>query len=95
MIINNMLLKLKTRDQKTITEARDKLLSMRGKIEYLRDISVYANIRQGGTAYDLVVIAKYDSLKDFEAYLKHPVHVEVSKYIGTVVDTVASVSYES
>lgn len=68
---------------------------MRGKIEYLRDISVHANIRQGGAAYDLAVIAKYDSLKDFELYLNHPVHVEVSKYIGTVVDTVASVCYES
>jgi hypothetical protein len=95
MITNNMLLKLKTRDNETITKARDMLLSMKGKIEYLRDISVFTNIRPGGAAYDLAVIGNYDSLQDFDAYLNHPVHLDVSKYIGTVVDSVAAVCHES
>lgn len=96
MVTNNMLLKLKNRDSETISKTRDVLLRMKGEIEYLRDISVFVNIRPaGGSAYDLAVIAKYDSLQDFDAYLKHPVHLDVSKYIGTVVDSVAAVMHES
>ena len=95
MITNNVVIKLKERDNETVTKARNMLLSMKGKIGCLRDISVYTNIRQDGAAYDILVIAKYDSMKDFDAYIVHPVHVEVSKYIGTVVDSMAAVCYES
>ena len=95
MIINNLMLKLKQRDNETIAKTRDMLLSMRGKIEYLSDISVHSNIRQEGMSYDLLMIGKYNSLKDFEAYVAHPVHVEVGKYIKGVVDSAATVMYES
>lgn len=89
------MLKLKKRDTDTIARTRDMLLSMKGKIENLRDISVFTNIRQEGMSYDLLMIAKYNSLKDFDAYVAHPVHVEVGKYIKSVVDSAASVMHES
>jgi hypothetical protein len=89
-----MLLKLKKRDSASITKANEVLSSMRGKIEFLQDISVNTNIRLGPTSYDISVTAKYKTMDDFNSYLTHPVHVEVSKYIGGVVDAVASVCYE-
>ncbi|HEX7475170.1 MAG TPA: Dabb family protein [Dehalococcoidales bacterium] len=95
MITNNMLLKLKKRDNETIAKARDVLLSMQGKIEYLRDLKVHTDIGHGAASYDIAVIAQYASMKDFDAYLVHPVHIEVSKYIGSVLDSVAAVCYES
>ncbi len=45
MITNNLLLKLKDRGSENIAKTRDVLLSMRGKIEYLRDIKAEVNIR--------------------------------------------------
>jgi hypothetical protein len=39
--------------------------------------------------------AQYDSLEDLEAYIIHPVHVEVAKYIAGVLETSAVVCYES
>ncbi len=68
MIVNNLLLKLKERDNEDIAKARDVLLSMKGKIEVLCD---------------------------FDAYLVHPVHVEVSRYISRVLESGAAVCYES
>jgi hypothetical protein len=90
-----MLLKLKNRDNETIVKVRDTLLSMKGKIQYLQDIKVYTDVRHGATSYDIAVVAQYSSMKDFEAYLVHPVHVEVGKYIKSVLDSSTSVCYES
>lgn len=95
MIVNNLLLKLKERTNENIAKAGELLLSMKGKIEVLRDLQVEVDIRHGGQSYDLILITKFDSMEDLDTYLIHPVHVKVSKYIGSVLDTGASVCYES
>ena len=95
MITNILLLKLKERKSENIAKTRDMLLSMRGKIEFLRDLKVEVDIRHSKSSYDIAYIAKYASMEDLNAYLVHPVHVEVSKYIESVVETAAAVCYES
>ncbi|EIW15552.1 MULTISPECIES: Dabb family protein [Pelosinus] len=94
MIINNLLLKLKDRDRENIDKARDVLLSMQGKIEYLHDLKVETNIRHGASSYDIILITQFASMEDFDAYLVHPVHMEVSTYIAGVLETGAAVCYE-
>ncbi|MDF2986178.1 MAG: Dabb family protein [Eubacterium sp.] len=93
MIINNLLLRLKERDSEGILKARDTLLSMKGKIGVLVDLQAEVNIRAGGSAYDIILITKFSSMEDLDAYLVHPVHVEAAKYIGSVVDIQAAVCY--
>jgi hypothetical protein len=95
MITNNLLIKLKKRDSENIAKTRDVLLSMQGKIEPLRDLQVEVNIRPGVSSYDIILITKFASMEDLEAYLVHPVHVEVSKYIAGVLEAGAAVCYES
>jgi hypothetical protein len=95
MITNNLLLKLKDRNSENIDKARDVLLSMQGKIEFLRDLRVAVDIRHGESSYDILLITKFNSMKDLDAYLVHPVHVEVSKYIAGVLEAGAAVCYES
>ncbi|QSF43695.1 Dabb family protein [Paenibacillus tianjinensis] len=91
MIINNLMIKLKERSPESIAAAKDKLLSMQGKIEYIRDLRVETDIRSG--AYDLMLIVQYETIEDLEAYLIHPVHVEVSGYITGVLESAASFCY--
>jgi hypothetical protein len=95
MITNNLLLKLKERNSENIAKTRDVLLSMQGKIEFLRDLKVEQDIRHGESSYDIVLIAQFSSMDDFNAYLVHPVHVEVAKYIASVLESAAAVCYES
>lgn len=95
MITNTQMLKLKDRSGENVAKAREVLLSMQGKIEFLRDLKVEINIRQGASSYDLLMSAQYNSLEDLEAYIIHPVHVEVAKYIAGVLETSAVVCYES
>jgi hypothetical protein len=95
MITNNQLLRLKDRSSENIAKAREVLLSMQGKIEFLRDLKVKMNIRDGASSYDLLMIAQYNTIEDLEAYIVHPVHVEIAKYIASVLETSAVVCYES
>lgn len=93
MIINNLLLKLKNRDTDSIKKTQEVLLSMRGKIDVLIDIQAEINIRPGESNYDIILITKFASLEDLDKYLIHPNHLEVAKFIGSVLDTQASVCY--
>lgn len=95
MIINNLLLKLKDRNCENIVKIRDRLLSMRGRIEFLRDLKVEVDIRHGKSSYDIILITEFASMEEFDAYLIHPVHIEVSKYIEGELETGAAVCYES
>lgn len=91
MIVNHLLLKLKDRSPKQIRQVQTVLLSLSGKIDVLLDIEAEVNIRPGPSAYDLILITKFASLKDMDEYLMHPAHQEVAKWIGTVLETQASV----
>lgn len=91
MIVNHLLLKLKNQSPKQIEQVQTVLLSMRGKIDVLLDVRAEANIRPGPSAYDLILITKFASLEDMEEYLIHPAHQDVAKWIGTVLETQASV----
>ncbi len=94
MIVNTVLLKLKDRDADKVKEAQAVLLGMRGKIDVLLDLRVEESIRPEQTTYDLLLITKYASLEDLDAYLTHPAHLEVAKYVGGVLDIQASFCYE-
>lgn len=95
MIINNLLIRLKDKDSENIARTRAVLLSMKGKIKPLIDIQVEINIRSGASAYDLMLITKFASQEDMDAYLADPVHQEVAQYIAGVLETGASLCYES
>lgn len=94
MITNHLLLKLQDRTTANIAQTREVLLSMEDRIEVLRSIKVEADIRHAASSYDLMLITGFASMDDFDAYLLHPVHREVSDYVGKVVAAAASVCYE-
>lgn len=94
MVINNLLLKLKSRDAESIKKTQRVLLSMRGKIDVLIDIQAEVDIRPGQSNYDIILITKFESLENLDKYLADPVHLEVAKFIGSVLDTQASVCYK-
>ncbi|GGA24243.1 Dabb family protein [Paenibacillus physcomitrellae] len=94
MIINHLLLKLKDRSPEQIEHTRSVLLGMKGKIDVLIDIQAEANVRPGPSAHDLILITKFESMADMEKYLAHPVHLDVARFIGSVLDTQASVCCE-
>ena len=94
MVTNVLMIKLKDRSPESVEAAQALLLSMRGRIEYLADITVKADTRRGAASYDLVMTAKYNSAEDFKAYAAHPFHVEVGAEINAMSEHIATVFYE-
>ncbi len=69
MVTNTLLLKLKDRSDENIAKAKDLLLSMEGRIEYLRKVKVEVDIRHGASSYDLLLITEFAAMEDFDAYI--------------------------
>ncbi|AHV98761.1 Dabb family protein [Paenibacillus sabinae] len=94
MLINNLLIKLKDNSPEIRDRVRETLLGMRGQIESLAGIEVREDVRTGQSPFDLMLITRYGSMEDYQAYLTHPKHVEVSTFMQTVIESGASLLYE-
>ncbi len=46
-------------------------------------------------AVDLVVVAEFESVADYDAYFAHPVHREAAAFAASVSDHVEGITYES
>ena len=77
-----------------MTALQNTLLEMKGNIEQLHDIEVNVNIRSGAAAFDVIMIAKYESMQKFNEYISHPYHMGVGKYVQDACEQTASVCYE-
>jgi hypothetical protein len=95
MITNIILFKLKEKTGEKSALVKEKLLSLKGAVPQLKDIRLESNARTGPTAFDIVMIATYDSMKDFEDYIAHPTHVEVGKFVVNLCVETASACYET
>ncbi len=95
MITHIVFFKLKDRSPISVGKARDVLLGMRGKIPQLRHLEVGSDVLHSERSYDLALVTKFDSLEELETYQKHPVHVEVAKYMTSVRESAVAVDYES
>lgn len=95
MITQIVLFKLKDRSEAVLNETHQVLMSMNGKIEGLNHLEVQTDILRGPISYDIVLMERFESRKALEAYLIHPVHVEVAKYMDTVAESAAAVDFES
>lgn len=94
MITHIILVKLKENNEEAINGIKDKLLGMNGKIEYLKDLSVGVDFAHAEISYDVAMIAQFNSKEDLNAYIVHPAHIEVGKYIEDIQAKVVALDYE-
>ena len=90
MITNIVFLKLKNKNE--LQNVRNELMRMNGNINVLRELTVCENIRN--TDFDLVLMATYLSLSDFEVYVSDPLHIEVGNKITHLIENQVSACYE-
>ena len=94
MITHIILLKLKDTGRDNIAGMKDRLLGMQGQIECLRDIAVGVDFVHAPISYDVAMIAHFASREDLDAYLAHPAHAAVGKYIEEVQAKVVAIDFE-
>ncbi|UFS71015.1 Dabb family protein [Geomonas sp. RF6] len=96
MITHIVLFRLKDQGAESIEKAKERILSMEGKVEQLRHLEVGTDVIRSERSYDLALITKFDSLEDLNAYQVHPYHAdEVAAYMRSVSAAVAVVDFES
>jgi hypothetical protein len=94
MLMHIVLFKLKNRRPEEVVKAREKLLSLSGRVPQLRSLEVGEDIIHAERSYDLALLATFDSLSDMQAYQVHPNHIEVGEYMRGIYETIVSVDYE-
>lgn len=95
MITHIVFFKLKDRSQQSVGKAKDILLGMKGRIPQLRHLEVGSDVLHSQRSFDIALVTKFDSLEELDAYQKHPMHVEVAKYMTSVRESAIAVDYES
>ena len=95
MIVHIVLFKLKEATAENIEAARQRLLSMDGKVELLRQLEVGVDLIRSERSADIALYTKFDSLEDLQAYQVHPYHAnEVAAYMRSVCSSVVAADYE-
>lgn len=75
--------------------AKNMLENLMGVVPTLRSMDVQLNDPAASCDnYDLVLTAEYDDMDGLNAYVVHPAHKEVGKFIGPVRISRASIDYE-
>ena len=96
MITHIVFFKLFDQSTENVAEAKEKLLSMAGKIPQLRHLEAGVDIVRSERSYDLALVTKFDSLEDLQAYQVHPYHAsDVVPYVRSAASSILAVDYES
>ncbi|TGU71140.1 Dabb family protein [Geomonas terrae] len=95
MIVHIVLFKLKEATAENVEKAKERLLSMEGKVEMLRQLEVGVDLIRSERSADVALYTKFDSLEDLQSYQVHPYHAnEVAAYMKSVCSSVVAADYE-
>jgi len=83
-----------SKDENAI-KLKETLESLKGKIYEIKTIEVGINTNQSEGAFDLVLYSEFDSMRDLDAYQKHPEHKKIVDFVNQVRSDRAVVDYEA
>ena len=69
------------------------LEALKRRIPQIRHIEVGINIILSDAAYDVAIYSEFANKDDLAIYAKHPEHVKVAEFVGTVRASRAVVDY--
>ena len=80
-------------DLSTATQARDRLLAMRGQVPSLQHIEAGVDLTRSARSFDLALVTRFEDAAGLDAYAEHPLHLEVLAWLKTVATEVVAVDY--
>jgi hypothetical protein len=94
MVKHIVFFKLKDRSPESIAKARDLIMSMKGKIPFLRHLEVGIDFVKSARSFDFALIAHFDTPAELDQYATHPVHIPVLNYLKSAAEQSVAVDYE-
>lgn len=96
MVTHIVFFKLADPTVENIAAVRDRLLSMRGRIDLLRHLEAGCDLIRSERSYDVALLTRFDSLDDLQAYQVHPYHAnEVVPFMKANCSSIVAVDYEA
>lgn len=95
MVKHIVLYFLKDKSPETKNQIKSRFMSMKGKIDCLRDIEVGVDFLGSQRSADISLTCIFDSREDMEKYAVHPVHLPVKEYVLSVCEKSISCDYET
>ncbi len=95
MVRHIVFFKLPNNSKDKIQELKNMLLSMKGEVEVLKNIEVGVNFSQSPRAFDLALIADFETKEDLKKYSTHPKHLPIIDFIRKSGIETKVVDYES
>ena len=95
MITHVVLFRFADRSSAHLSHCQSLLEGLAPKIKVIRHLETGLNVVPSARAYDLCLIAHFDSLDDLAVYRDHPDHVKVATYLRSAADSIGSVDYEA
>ena len=93
MVKHVVMYKLKEATEQNAIALQQKFLSMKGKIDVLKDIQSGLDVLRSDRSFDVVLICQFDTMEDMETYRTNEVHLPVMAYVKSVVQESKSVDY--
>ena len=95
MIKHVVCFKLKDNSLAKKQKAKDVLMSMKDKIDLIKDIEVGMDFLGSARSYDIILIVTLESREALDLYQNDPYHCETVKtYMHAVRDASVAVDYE-
>ena len=73
---------------------KDKLESLRDKIEELKEIEVGININTSEAAFDVVLYSEFENIEALKKYQNHPEHKKIVDFVARIRTDRCVVDYE-
>ena len=94
MIKHIVFFKLNNNSLDEKNELKNKLLSLKDKIDYIVDLEVGLNFAQSDRAYDVALIVTFENKEDLNSYRVDKYHQEVIKFIKQKAKDTKVVDFE-
>ena len=95
MVKHIVFFKLPDNSEANKQAVKDRIMSMQGKLDFVKHLEVGLNFSPEERAFDVALISDFETKEDLQTYATHPIHVEVVNFIKSLnaVSKVADYEY--
>lgn len=94
MVKHIVFFKLPDNSEANKQAVRDRIMSMQGKLDFVKHLEVGINFSPEERAFDVALISDFETKEDLQMYATHPIHVEVVNFIKSLNAVSKVVDYE-
>lgn len=94
MVKHIVFFKLPDNSEANKQAVKDRIMSMQGKLDFVKHLEVGLNFCTEERAFDVALISDFETKEDLQTYATHPIHVEVVNFIKSLNAVSKVVDYE-